>query len=121
VLGWLLRAGLAAGLVVVLGAAALGVRTRLYAPAALLGGSLLTAALLAVVGGLMLLRWELFFTGFHELFFAPGTWTFPYSDTLIRLYPEQFWADVGLVIVGLILLLAALVGGGALLWSRQRK
>ena len=116
----ILWAGLAAGVVVVGGTAALAARpaTRPRAPAALLGGSLLTFALLIGVGGLMLARWEVFFTGFHELLFPPGTWTFPTSDTLIRLFPERFWMDVGMTVVGSIVLQAAVFGGGALLWQR---
>jgi uncharacterized membrane protein len=31
------------------------------------------------------------FVGFHQLFFDPNTWTFLFSDTLIRLFPERFW------------------------------
>lgn len=53
------------------------------------------------------LNWDFFFTTFHSLFFANGTWLFEYSDTLIRLYPEQFWFDtaiaVGVITVGLAL------------------
>lgn len=116
----ILWAGLAAAMVVVGGTAALAARpaTRPRGPIALLGGSLLTLGLLVAVGGLMLARWEIFFAGFHELLFPPGTWTFSYSDTLIRLYPERFWMDVGAVIVGVLVVLAAATGGAALLWRR---
>ena len=52
-------------------------------------------------------------------FFAAGTWTFEYSDTLIRLFPEAFWYDAALTIAGLS------VGGGLLLafagWWLQRR
>ena len=41
--------------------------------------------------------WDHAFDLFHELFFAAGTWRFPYSDSLIRLYPEQLFIDAGLV------------------------
>jgi integral membrane protein (TIGR01906 family) len=121
VLWWLLGAVTGAGLVVVGGTATLASRrpTRPRAPAALLAGSLLTMGLLVAVGGLMLTQWNTFFTGFHELFFPPGTWTFPFSDTLIRLYPERFWIDVGTVIVGLLLAGAVGIGAAALLWKRR--
>ncbi len=109
----ILRAGMAAGVVVLGGAAALLARprTRLQAAGALKGGALLTLALLAAVAALMLTSWEVFFTGFHELLFPPNTWTFPTSDTLIRLYPERFWMDVGMTIVGVVLAQAVLVWG----------
>jgi integral membrane protein (TIGR01906 family) len=117
----LLRAGALAGLVVVGGTAALGARpaTRHRAAAALVGGSLLLLGLLITVGGLMVFQWQAFFTGFHELFFASGTWTFPYSDTLIRLFPIRFWMDVAVVIVGLLVIQAAAIGGGAYVWHRR--
>ena len=53
---------------------------------------------------LILISWSLVFTQFHELLFPPDTWTFNYSDSLIRLFPEQFWFDFGLIWTGLIFL-----------------
>jgi uncharacterized membrane protein len=41
------------------------------------------------------------FVAFHQVFFAAGTWTFEYSDTLIRLFPNRFWFDAALTIAGL--------------------
>jgi integral membrane protein (TIGR01906 family) len=47
--------------------------------------------------------WQLF-TLFHEIFFQGNSWLFEYSDTLIRLFPLQFWQDaflwVGIIAVG---------------------
>ncbi len=120
VLWILLGAGGLAGVVAVGGTAALAARrpTRTHAPTALLGGSLLTLGLLASVGLLMLTRWDNFFVGFHRLFFSGDSWLFAYSDTLIRLYPERFWMDVGMVIVGLLAGLALLSAGTSLIWHR---
>lgn len=59
--------------------------------------------------------WSLFFTLFHNIFFAAGTWTFRYTDSLIRLFPEQFWFDIALIWTGGILLsgaVLALIGYG---------
>jgi len=50
-----------------------------------------------------------FFADFHHLFFQGNSWLFPDSDTLIRLYPLQFWQDAVLYI-GII----SLIGGLAL-------
>lgn len=47
--------------------------------------------------------WEAFFAGFHQIFFGDGTWTFSTTDTLIRLYPGQFWIDAAAWIAGLTL------------------
>jgi integral membrane protein (TIGR01906 family) len=60
-------------------------------------GIITLAAIAAIVIGAVT-AWNAFFTMFHNLFFAEGTWMFLYSDTLIRLFPEQFWFDSALVI-----------------------
>lgn len=47
--------------------------------------------------------WQLF-SLFHALFFEGDSWIFLYSDTLIRLFPMQFWQDVfiwaGVIAIG---------------------
>lgn len=71
----------------------------------LLGAIILFAAL--VFGPLLLL--------FHETFFDTGTYTFLYSDTLIRLTPERFWRDTFIAV-------GVLAGGAGLaLWWFFRK
>jgi len=74
--------------------------------AALLNGSRLTIGLILTIVIMSVTNWDTFFTAFHGLFFAGGTWQFEYSDTLIRLFPEQFWFDASLVIGGATLLVA---------------
>ena len=54
-------------------------------------------------------RPEEFFTEFHQIFFANGTWTFRLEDSLIRLFPGQFWVDSALVVGVLVLLAASLL------------
>ncbi|MFC0582040.1 TIGR01906 family membrane protein [Micrococcoides hystricis] len=49
-----------------------------------------------------------FFNWFHEVFFPQGNWQFYLDDTLIRLYPEQFWLDA-IILWGALLLIALLV------------
>jgi len=71
---------------------------------ALFHGGVLTVGILLIMLVLILLSWSLVFTQFHELLFPPDTWTFNYSDSLIRLFPEQFWFDFGLIWAGLIFL-----------------
>lgn len=75
---------------------------------ALLQGGLLTLGLIATIVLLAVTAWDLFFTKFHDVFFEPGTWQFYYSDTLIRLYPEQFWFDASLTI-GVLTTIGALL------------
>lgn len=74
--------------------------------AALRDGAAFTLLLIGGIVLLAVLSWDMFFTAFHELFFADGTWIFLYSDTLIRLFPEQFWFDAALIIGGITVGLA---------------
>ena len=60
----------------------------------LLAGSLATLAIAALAVPVILLGCDGFFTRFHEVFFSGDSWRFSSSDTLIRIYPEQFWVDV---------------------------
>ena len=101
-----------AGVMAVLGLLALlylrrrspgGIRRSLFA------GAVVTLGLMAVLVVLAVLGWEQFFTQVHTLFFANGNWTFRLDDTLIRLFPAQFWMDAGIVIAALVLLTCAVV------------
>jgi integral membrane protein (TIGR01906 family) len=62
-----------------------------------------TVGLIALVAVTALADFDLFFTFFHRIFFQEGTWTFPWEDTLIQLYPLPFWTravlDFSLAIV----------------------
>lgn len=78
-------------------------------------GGLLTAGAVLLIGFLAIVGWDSWFTSFHELFFIPGTWTFNYSDTLIRLFPEKFWFDGALTVSAL-----SLVSGLVLAWIGGR-
>ncbi|MEC5190355.1 integral membrane protein (TIGR01906 family) [Arthrobacter sp. MP_M7] len=79
-----------------------GVRRGLFA------GALIALVIILSLGVLGVLGWEQFFTQFHSVFFASGTWTFSLQDTLIRLFPAQFWVDGGIVIAGLVLIVSLL-------------
>ena len=70
---------------------------------ALFSGAVLTLVSIVVLTVLAVLAWETFFTQVHALFFANGTWTFRADDTLIRLFPEQFWTDSAVTIAVLVL------------------
>lgn len=87
---------------------------------ALLRGAIFTlGGIVAVIFG-ALVAWDTFFSLFHRLFFADGTWIFYTSDTLIRLYPEKFWFDtaliIGIVVIGGALLIAL---GSWWIWRRD--
>ncbi len=105
------RVLLAAGIIVVAGLVGLlaRLRTRRDGYAALFVGGALTSGLLVVLIALVLLSWRWFFIAFHDVFFAAGTWTFDWSDSLIRLFPDRFWFDAGVLLVGGALALAIVV------------
>ena len=74
----------------------------------LIGGATLLLVAFAGLIVYLLLDWDNFFDTFHNLFFAQGTWTFNYSDTLIRLFPIQFWQDAAIT-VGLVSAVSAIL------------
>ena len=83
-------------------------------------GGLATVIILAAIAVFIGLGWSIFFVQFHELLFPPGTWTFSYSDSLIRLFPEQFWFDIGVIMsVGALLLGVIVTGIGYWLVRRR--
>ena len=111
--------------ILVFTAAMLRCRRKGLIASALLRGALLTIGLLVSIVVLAVVSWDQIFTGFHRLFFEGGTWYFAYSDTLIRLFPEQFWFDAVLFLGGLTavesLLLAWLTTGKRGVWHSQRR
>jgi integral membrane protein (TIGR01906 family) len=64
-------------------------------------GGWLTVVLLVAIVLFVIISFGVIFVWFHEIFFTAGSWTFYFSDTLIRLFPERFWRDTFLA-VGLL-------------------
>ena len=80
---------------------------------AIQSGGLLTSGIILSIALLAIFGWQFWFETFHLFFFKPGSWLFSYSDTLIRLFPVEFWFDGTLTISALSLaggILLALVG-----------
>jgi len=98
--GWILAVIVVGGLAFLLSQSA----TRALGYKTMMHSGLLTAGILLVVGVLIGAAWNFVFVQFHEILFPPGSWTFAYTDSLIRLFPEQFWFDFGVIWVGGILL-----------------
>lgn len=82
-------------------------------------GGMLTLSLIFVIVVLAMTAWDFFFDTFHELFFEAGTWRFAYSDTLIRLFPEQFWFDASITIGVITSLGAIIILFGMWQWSKK--
>ncbi|WP_026551457.1 TIGR01906 family membrane protein [Arthrobacter sp. H20] len=74
-----------------------GVRRSLFA------GALGTLVLMIGLTVTAVIGWQTFFTQVHALFFTDGTWTFRADDTLIRLFPAQFWMDAAITVAALVL------------------
>jgi integral membrane protein (TIGR01906 family) len=64
----------------------------------LVRGAVATAAVAALAVVAMLLRFDVVLLAFHKLLFEGESWHFRDSDTLIRVYPEEFWSWTGLAI-----------------------
>lgn len=101
-------AGLVLAVIMVIGMVYLRRRSLGGVRRALFAGSIATLALIVALGVLALTGWERFFTEFHKVFFADGTWTFYTDDTLIRLFPSQFWMDAGIFIGAFVLIISSL-------------
>ncbi len=77
------------------------------------GGAKLTAIIMLVLLVGLIAAFSVLFVFFHQVFFDPDTWTFLFSDTRIRLFPQRFWevafgtvAVATLVQAGLLYLIA---------------
>jgi integral membrane protein (TIGR01906 family) len=117
----LILAGLAALVLTVAGVTFLAWRPEAH-PAlrlALLRGGLLTAGLVVLGVASVAVGFRAFFTQFHALFFEGSTWIFPTSDTLIRLFPEQFWIDAFALLFGGTLIEALILAGAMWWWGRR--
>ena len=117
----ILRVAWATGVTVIGGTLGLVWRseTRGAAWNGLFNGAVLTAGILAGISAYILVGWRSFFTRFHELLFPPGSWTFAYSQTLIRLFPERLWFDVA-VLLGVGTLVEAILIGLVARWLGRR-
>ena len=93
--------------------------TRALAARGLLAGGVLTLGLFGVVGLFAATAFNTFFTDFHRIFFQGDTWLFLYTDSLIQFYPERFWFDTAIALVGATAIEAIIVGAIGWLWTRR--
>jgi integral membrane protein (TIGR01906 family) len=82
-------------------------------------GAILAISLIAALVILALAAWNFFFDNFHRILFKGDSWEFSTSDSLIRLFPQQFWFDAALGIGVLTLLGAALIITGTWYWEHR--
>jgi integral membrane protein (TIGR01906 family) len=98
-----------------------GKETRDRAPGYLLAGSLVAPALAISALVVVPLQFQWFFVEFHHVFFEGETWLFPRSDTLIQLFPEQFWFNALQAWLLLVVVESVVLAIGAYLWRRRRR
>jgi len=117
VLGKVLNVWAASGILVLLAGAALLYFHEISAlRAGLLAGAGVTLVILIGLVTYITLDFNDFFVQFHEVFFAAGTWTFLFSDSFIRLFPEKFWDDA-FTFIGLATVVESLVVGAWAWWG----
>ena len=94
---------------------------RTLARLGLLGAGV-TVGLTLLVGLMSLVSFDFLFTLFHELSFANDFWQLdPRRDFLVMMFPSGFWFDAAMLVVGLVVLQAAIVAGsvgGVALYNR---
>jgi integral membrane protein (TIGR01906 family) len=122
VFGLALRAQLVT-LLVLAGAAVALLRSRIrtLVPRGLLVGALATLGVAVLAVPVIVLGFDAFFTGFHEMFFEGDSWRFSDSDTLIRVYPEQLWIDVSRIAAALAVVQAVVLAGLSWWWLRTAR
>jgi integral membrane protein (TIGR01906 family) len=86
--------------------------------AGLIGGAAVTLVILLGLVTYLLINFNTFFIQFHQVFFESDTWTFLFTDTLIRLFPIRFWQDAFIFVGGAAILEAAALAAAA--WYKLR-
>lgn len=87
----------------------------------LLNSVVVTLSVALALGLYIWLNFDNFFTQFHHAFFEGDTWRFKIDDTLIRLFPTDFWFDAAIIIAGLTVVELLVVGAGAWWWGRKKR
>jgi len=88
----------------------------------LLLGAVSTLALFAFMGIWALIDFDSIFLAFHHVSFSNDLWILdPSRDYLIMMFPEEFFMDAALLLVGFTVLEAIIMGGAAyaFLWRRE--
>jgi integral membrane protein (TIGR01906 family) len=73
-------------------------------------GGWLSVGLIAAIMVYLLFNFNSLFTNFHLIFFEGDSWLFRYSDTLIRLFPLEFWRDAFIWVGALTLVVGGILG-----------
>jgi integral membrane protein (TIGR01906 family) len=71
-------------------------------------GGWVTLGLIVLILAGVAINFDWLFTGFHRIFFTGDTWIFYISDTLIRLFPMEFWLNL-FVVLGIFTFLFSVI------------
>jgi len=107
--------------VAILAVALVRTRLRTVVPRGLLAGALATLGVALLAVPVILLGFDGFFTGFHEVLFEGGSWRFSDTDTLIRIYPERFWEDVSQLAAAITVVQALVLAPLSWWWLKAAK
>ena len=111
IVGWYITGGL----IILAGSAAwLTKKWKEYWIALRDGGWATLFLILAILLGVTI-NFDWLFTAFHHLFFTGDSWLFFYSDTLIRLFPMEFWMNL-FIALGFFSILFSII----LIWVGSR-
>lgn len=88
-------------------------------PNGLRAGTLLTLAILAVMIVYLAINFDALFLQFHQLFFEGDTFAFRFDDTLIRLYPVQFWNDAFIAVGAITVVMSLGILVGSIVWLKR--
>jgi integral membrane protein (TIGR01906 family) len=94
---------------------------RTLIPNGLRWGAALTLTLFTVLIAYIFINFDSFFLTFHQAFFEGDSFAFLYTDTLIRLYPEQFWSDAAITIGGMTVVMALAILAASQIWLKRIK
>jgi integral membrane protein (TIGR01906 family) len=95
-------------------------RSQGYALRLVRAGSLVAAAIVALVGLGAVAAFDPLFLLFHEIFFPQGNFLFPPDSNLIRLYPEWYWQGITAGVGASFIAAALLAAAGAHIALRRR-
>ena len=85
-------------------------------PVYIFDGCLVLGVIMAAIAGWALVRFDTFFVFFHRVFFVGDSWLFESTDSLIRLFPLEFWVDAALIWIVMAFAEIVLIGAAAYLW-----
>jgi len=99
----------------------LGLAVYLKSPRFLVLSGITGVGFLAALALLVFANYERAFELFHLWVFDPYSWRFKDEDTLLRVYPMEFWFKATLLVAALSFLISLLTLLIGILWEKRRR